>query len=149
MWCIYTTHLWFHVHDHLAELFVIRWKLLILLGEISRVLFQGHDLLRLGAQYWLGAPNGWDTTSCLQVLGRSVGEFVHLIFIGSTRRSCLHPQIQIKIQVGRRIVPISLPQLAIICLLKIKKRNHYVPFKKIITYKIKWLNQHTMKCWAR
>jgi len=50
---------------------------------------------------------------------------------------------------GRKIVPISLPQPAITCLLKIKKRNHHIQFKKIITYKIKWLNEHTMKCWAR
>jgi hypothetical protein len=41
--------------------------------------------------------------------------FVDPIFIGSTRRSRLHPQIWM----GRRIVPISLPQPAIIGLLKI------------------------------
>jgi hypothetical protein len=52
------------------------------------LLFQGHDLLRLGARYWLGAPNGRDTTGLPQVIGRSVGESVHLIFIGFTRRSC-------------------------------------------------------------
>ena len=56
------THLWSYVHDDLAELFIIRRELLILLGEIICVLFQGHNLLKLGAQYWLGAPNGWDTT---------------------------------------------------------------------------------------
>jgi len=108
------THLRSNVHDHLAELFKICRESLILL-------FQGHKLLRLGARYWLGAPIGWDTMSCPQVLGRSVGEPVHLIFIGSTRRSYLYPQIRIEIQMGRRIVPISLPQPAIIGLLKIKK----------------------------
>jgi hypothetical protein len=53
--------------------------------------------------------------------GRNVGKSVHLIFIDSTRRSYLHPQIQIETQVGRRIIPVSLPQSAIVCLLKIKK----------------------------
>jgi hypothetical protein len=43
-------------------------------------LFQGHDLFRLDARYWLGAPNGWDTTARPQVIGRSVGEPVHPIF---------------------------------------------------------------------
>jgi hypothetical protein len=116
---------------------------------MSRVLLQGHELLRLGAQYWLGAPNSWDTTSPPQVLDRSVGEPIHLIFIESTKRSYLHPQIQIEIWMGRKIVPISLPQPAIICLLKIRKRNHHIQFKKTITYEIKWLNEHTTKCWAR
>ena len=31
---------------------------------------------------------------------------------------------------GRRIVPISLPQLAIIGLLKMKKSNHHIQFNK-------------------
>ena len=120
--CTCTTHLWSYVHNNLVELFIIRRELLILLGEISRVLFQGHNLLILGAQYWLGAPNGWDTMSCPQVIVCSVRESVHPIFIGSTKWSCLHPQIQIEIRVGRRIVLVSLPQLIIICLLKIKKK---------------------------
>jgi hypothetical protein len=64
-----------------------------------------YKLLRLGARYRLEAPNGRDTKVRSQVLGRSVGESVHPIFI----------------RVGRKIVPIYLPQLAIICLLKIKK----------------------------
>ena len=64
-----------------------------ILGEISRVLFQGHDTLRLGARYWFWAPNGWDTMGRPQVLGRSVEEPVHPIVIGSTGRSDLHPQI--------------------------------------------------------
>jgi len=46
-------------------------------------------------------------------------ESVDPIFIGSTRWSNLHPQIWIEIWMGRRIVLISLPQLAIIGLLKI------------------------------
>jgi hypothetical protein len=83
-------------------------------------LLQGHELLRLGARYWLGAPNGWDTTGRLQVLGSSVGEPVHPIFIRSTGRSNVHPQIRIKIRMGRRIVPIYLPQPTIIGLLKMK-----------------------------
>ena len=69
------------------------------------------------------APNGWDTTSWTQVSSHSVGELVDLIFIGSTRRSHLHPQIWIEIWMGRRIVPISLPQPAIIGLLKFFLKN--------------------------
>jgi hypothetical protein len=88
---------------------------------MNRVLLEGHELLRLGAQYWLGAPNGWDTIGRPQVLSRSVREPVHPIFIGSTRRSNLHPQIQIEIRMGWRIVPIYLPQPAIIGLMKMKK----------------------------
>jgi hypothetical protein len=84
------------------------------------MLLQGRELLRLGGPYRLQAPNVWDTTSHLQV-SRGVEEFVHLISIGSTRWSYLHPQIRIEIQVGRRIVPVSLPQSAVICLLEIKK----------------------------
>ena len=119
--CTWITHLWCNVHDHLADLFIIRRELLVFFGEMSCVLLQGHKLLSLGARYWLGAPNDWDTMGRLQVLGRSVGEPIHLIFIGSTRRSYLHPQIRIEIWMSRRIVPISLPQPAIIGLLKIKK----------------------------
>ena len=62
------TTLWCQVHDHLAKLFIIRRKLLIFLGEMSRVLLQGHELLRLGARYWLGALNDWDTTGCRKFL---------------------------------------------------------------------------------
>ena len=93
----------------------------VFFGELSRVLLQGHELLRLGARYWLGAPNGWNTTGRLQVLGCSVGEPVNPIFIRSTRRSNLHPQIRIEFRKGQRIVPISLPQPAIIGLLEMKK----------------------------
>jgi hypothetical protein len=103
----------------------------------------------LGARYWLGAPNGWNTTGHSQVLGRSIGEPVNSIFIGSTRRSNLHPQIRIEFWMGQRIVPISLPQPAIIGLLKIKKVIIIFNSIKIITYKIKWLNKHTTKYWAR
>jgi len=142
-------HLWCNFHDHLAELFIIRRELLVFFGVMSRVLLQGHDLLRLGARYWLGAPNGWDTTSRPQVLGRNVGEPVHLIFIKSIRQSYLHPQIRIEIRMGQRIVPTSLPQPAIIDLLKIKIQIIIFNSRKIITYKIKWLNEHTTKYWAR
>ena len=116
-----TTHPWSYYHDHLVNLFIICQKSLIFFDEMSHVLLQGHELLRLGAQYWLGVLNSWDTTGCPQVLDRSVGESIHLIFIGSTRQSCLHLQIQIDIRVGQRIILVSLPQLSIICLLKIKK----------------------------
>jgi len=111
--CIITQP-WSNVHDYLAELFIIRRESLVLL-------FQCHELLRPGVRYWLGAPNCWDTTGHPQVLDHSVGEPVHLIFIGSTRRSYLHPQIQIEIRMGRRIILISFHQQAIIGLLKIKK----------------------------
>jgi hypothetical protein len=143
------TTLWCHVHDHLAKLFIIRRELLVFFSEMSCVLLQGHELRRLGARYWLRAPNGWDTTGHPQVLGRSVGEPIHPIFIGSTRRSYLHPQIRIEIRMGRRIVSISLPQLAIIGLLKMKKEIIIFNSIKIITYEIKWLNEHTTKCWTR
>jgi len=106
------THLWSHLHDYLTELIIIRRELLILL-------FQRNELLRLGVRYWWRASNCWDTTSRTQVFSRSVGEPVDLIFIGSTKRSRLHPQIWIEIWMGRRIVPISLPQPAIIGILKI------------------------------
>ena len=134
-------HPWSHLHDHLTELIIICRESFILL-------FQGHELLRLGAQYWWRAPNGWDITGRPQVFGRIVGESVDPIFIGSTKWSNLHPQIQIKIRIGRRIVPISFPQPAIIGLL-IFFLNHHIQFKKIISYEIKWLNKHTTKCWAR
>jgi len=111
---MYHHHIWSDLHDHLTELIIIRRELLILL-------FQGNELLRLGARYWWRAPNSWDTTGRPQVFGCSVGEPVDLIFFGSTRRSHLHPQIWI----GRRIVPISLPQPAIIGLLKIFKKSSY------------------------
>jgi len=149
------THLWSNVHDHLAELFIIRWESLVLLLQghellrlDARIVVARPKLLRLDARYWLRAPNGWDTTGHLQVIGRSVGEPEHQIFIGSTRWSYLHPQIRIEIRMGRMIIPISLPQPTIIGILKMKKEIH-IQFKKIITYKIKWLNEHTMKCWAR
>jgi len=132
-----------------AKLFIIHREVLVFFGELSHVLLQGHELLRLDARYWLRAPNGWDTTGRLQVLGRSVGELVHPIVIGSTRRSYLHPQIWIEIRMGRRIVHISLSQPAIIGLQKMKKEIIIFNLIKIITYKIKWLNKHTTKCWAR
>jgi hypothetical protein len=112
-----TTHLWSHVHDHLTKLLIIRRKSLRFFGEMGRMLLQDRELLRLGAQYQLWAPNGWDTTSRPQVLGHSVGESVHPISIGLTRKSYLHPQIWIEILVGRRIVPVSLHQPIIICFL--------------------------------
>jgi len=136
------THPWFNLHDHLTELIIIHRELFILF-------FQGHELLRLGARYWWRAPNGWDTTGRPQVFSRRVGELVDPIFVRSTRWSHLHPQIRIEIQMGRRIIPISLPQPAIIGLLNFFFSNHHIQFKKIITYKIKWLNEHTTKCWAR
>jgi hypothetical protein len=87
-----------------------------------------------------------ETTGRPQVLGRSVGEPVQPIFIGSTRRYYLHPHIRIEIRMGRRIVPKSLPQPTIIGLLKIKKEIIIFNSIKIITYEIKWLNKHTTKC---
>jgi len=124
-------------------------ELIIIHRELLILLFQGHEL-RLGARYWWRAPNGWDIMGRMQVFGCSVGESIDLIFFGYTRRSHLHPQIWIEIWMGRKIVPISLPQPAIIGLLNFFfKKNHHIQFKKIITYKIKWMNEHTTKCWAR
>ena len=102
-----------------------------------------------GCLILMESSNGWDTTGQQQVFGRSVGEAIDLIFIGSTKRSDLHPQIWIKIRMGRRIVPISLPQLAIYRSLEIFFLNHHIQFKKTITYEIKWLNKHTTKCGAQ
>jgi len=129
-------------------------ELIIIHRELLILLFQRNELLRLGVRYWWRASNSWDTTSWTQVFSRSVGEPVDPIFIGSIRRSRLHPQIWIEIWMGRRIVPISLPQPAIIGLLKIPSVKKYqmqfkMQFKKIITYKIKWMNEHTTNCWAR
>jgi hypothetical protein len=120
----------------------------VFFGELSRALLQGHELLRLRAQYWLGAPNGWNTTGRPQVVGCSVGEPANPIFIVSTWRSNLHPQIRIEFRMGQNIVPVSLPQPIIIGLLKIKKVIIIFNSINIITYKIKWLNKHTTKCWA-
>jgi len=72
------------VHAPLIEGRIFLWAALCVL--------QGHELLRLGARYWLGAPNDWNTTGHPQVLGRSVGEPVNPIFIGSTRQFNLHPR---------------------------------------------------------
>jgi len=52
-------------------------------------------------------------------------------------------------RLGQRIVPISLSQPAIIGLLIFFLKNHHIQFKKIITYEIIWLIEHTTKCWAR
>jgi hypothetical protein len=131
------------------QLCMLRFEVVVFFGELSHVLLQGHELLRLGARYWLGAPNGWNTKGRPQVLGHSVGKPINPIFIGSTKRSNLHPQIRIEFRKGQRIVPISLPQPAIIGLLKIKKVIIIFNSIKIITYKRKWLNKHTTKCWAR
>jgi hypothetical protein len=142
----------YHVHNHFAKLFisrfllfisrflsfilcfllclrrfelcVLRWYVVVFVGEMSRVLLQGHELLRLGA------PNGWNTTGRPQVVGRSVGEPVNPIFIGSTWRANLHPQIWIEFRKGQNTVPVSLSQPIIIGLLKIKKSNHHIQFNK-------------------
>jgi hypothetical protein len=83
----------------------------------------------LGARYWLQAPNNWDTTGHPQVLGRSVGEFIHLISIVSIRWSCFYLQIQIEIQDHPRISPSTS------CYMSSgnKNKNHQIQFKKIIT----------------
>jgi len=91
-------------------------------GEMSHMLLQCRKLLRLGARYRLQAPNDWDTTSHTQVLGYSIEESIHTISIASTERSYFHPQIWIKIRVGRRIVLVSLSPPAVICLLEIKTK---------------------------
>jgi hypothetical protein len=54
---------------------------------------------------------------------------------------------------GRRIVPISLPQPAIIGLLKIpsvKKSSNAIQdaIQENNNLQIKWMNDHTTKCWA-
>ena len=67
-----------------------------------------------------------ETLQATQVFGRCVGEPVDPIFIESTRRSYLHPQIWIEFRMDRRIVPISLPQPAIIGLLKFFLKNHHI-----------------------
>jgi hypothetical protein len=117
-----TTHLWSHVHDHLEKKFIIRRESLKFFGEMSHMLLQCRKLLRLGARYRLQAPNDWDTTSHTQVLGYSIEESIHTISIASTERSYFHPQIWIKIRVGRRIVLVSLSPPAVICLLEIKTK---------------------------
>ena len=133
--------LW-HVYDHLTKLFIGRsllcrfccvllFELCVRLWYLVAPLLQGHKLLRLGARYWLGAPDGWGSTGRPQVVGPSVGEPVNPILIRSTWRSSLHPQIRIKFRMGRRLVPVCLPQPIIIGLLKIKlKSNHHIQFNK-------------------
>jgi len=85
--CTCIIHMWSNVHDHLAELFIIRRESLVLL-------FQGHEHLRLGARYWLGAPNGWDTMGRPQVLDHSVGELLHPIFIFPSTSYYMSPENQ-------------------------------------------------------
>ena len=86
-----TNHLWSHVYNHMAELFIICRESLIFFSERSRVLLQGHELLRLGARYRLRALNDWDTTGRQQVISRSVGESVHSISIGLVHQTILPP----------------------------------------------------------
>jgi len=50
--------------------------MVVFFSELSRVLLQGQELLRLGA------PNGWNTTGRLQVVDCSVGELVNPILSG-------------------------------------------------------------------
>jgi hypothetical protein len=88
-----TNHLWSYIHDHLVKFFIIRRESFIFFSEMDHMLLQGRELLRLGAQYQLRALNNWDTTGRSHVLSRGVGKSVHSISIGSTRRSCYHPQI--------------------------------------------------------
>jgi hypothetical protein len=85
----------------------------------------------MSARDRLRASNGQNTTGCPQVLDRSVTESIHLIFIGPTRRSCLQPQIRIEIQMGRRIVPISLLKVTVICI--IERKNKLIKLNEIIT----------------
>jgi len=149
------THLWSNVHDHLVELFVIRRESLVLLLQgqellrlDARIVFARPKLLRLDARYWLGAPNSWDITGHPQILGRSVGEPVHPIFIGS--KIILPPSTNSDWNSDwSNDRPHIFPSTDYYRSLENEKRNHHIQFKKIITYKIKWLNEHTMKCWAR
>jgi hypothetical protein len=129
--CVYSAVRWSH--------FSVRWDMCCCkaMNSLDWVLDTNYELPTI------------ETLRAAQVLGRSVGEPVHPIFIGSTGRSNLHPQIWIEIWMGRRIVSIYLPQPAIIGLLKIKKVIIIFNSIKIITYEIKWLNKHTTKCWAQ
>ena len=90
-------------------------------GPVSGLFFY-----RFGCYFWVKTePNRkWSPL----IVSDNIG--LNLIFIGSTRRSNLHPQIRIEFWMGQRIVPISLPQPAIIGLLKIKKSNHHIQFNK-------------------
>jgi hypothetical protein len=111
----------------------------------------GHNSLRVVDIVVSRQPTLYTGCSILlfQVFSRSVGEPVDPICFWSTRHSYLHPQTWIEIWMDRRIVPISLPQPAIRGLLNFFLKNYHMQFKKIITYKIKWMNEHTTKCWAR
>ena len=124
------THVWSNVHDHLTELVIICRESLVFFYEMSRVLLQGNKLLRLGAQYWLEAPNGWDTIGRPQVLGRSVGETVHLICIGPLDN---HTSIH-KSGTKSGWVEGSSPYLSLNWLYywspENEKRNHHIQFKK-------------------
>jgi hypothetical protein len=143
------TTLWCHVHDHLAKLFIIHRELLVFFSEMSRVLLQGHKLLRLGARYWLGAPNGWDTTGRQQGLGRSVGELVHLIFIG-VHRTILPLSTNLdRNSDGSKNRPHISPSIGYYRSSENEKRNHHVQFKENNNLRKKWLNEQTIKCWAR
>jgi len=97
---------------------------------MSRVLLQGHELLRLGARYWLGAPNSWDTTGHPQVLGHSIGEPVHPIFyrvhqtiLPSSTNPDRNPD-------GSKDRPHISPSTGYYRSPENKNRNHHIQFKK-------------------
>ena len=93
------------------------------------------------------ASNGQSTIGHPQVLSRNVREFVHLISIGFTEWSYLHPQIQVEIWMGQRIIIVSLLQLDVICILK--RKNKFIKFNEIMTLTKKIVeNKHTTKCLA-
>ena len=115
------THLWFHLYYQSAEFNRLSTKSCIISNKIGcPSLYSSVELWSLSAQNWLRASNGWYILSRSQVLDRivNVKETVYRIFIESTRRFFLQSQIQIKIQMGWKVIPLSLLQLSIICILK-------------------------------
>jgi hypothetical protein len=119
---------------------------LVFFGELSRVLLQGHELLRLGARYWLGAPNSWDTTGCPQVLA-VVLESLYTRFLSGPSDDPTSIHKYGNPDGSKDHLHIS-PSTAIIGLLKMKKEIIIFNSIKIISYEIKLLNKHTTKCWA-
>jgi len=120
-----------------SELCVLRLEVIVFLGELSSVLLQGHKLLRLGA------PNGWNTTSRPQVVGRSVGPPDEPTSIHKSGSNSGWVKVSSPYLFLNRLLYVSWKKKVIIIFNTINIITY------IITYKIKWLNKHTTKCWAR
>jgi hypothetical protein len=111
-----TTHLWSHVHYHLAKLFIIHRESLIFFGEMGHMLLQGRKLL----DWVLDIDCKLPTIETL----RAIRKFLAVVLESSYTWFLLGPLDDpasiCKFKSKSRIIPVSLPQPAVICLLEIK-----------------------------